>query len=252
MMLGQYLAPMLAFQLATLVAIAWPRLGAGVFVLGAAAAWRHFNGASPVVLWVSIVVPLVLLSSLFLYGRARPKRLALALAALTPIGVAIGFGAGPAWRVAHRLDDGIRGARTLVAEADTLTWAPAGPGWPGDGVSWHEAVHRARYLSEDGGALLDQPQDIWRLPTADEVVRWSMRQGRLAGGVYDSAARTARFAVAPDKETPLWDPRSKVIYWWTATEVDSARALRFAYNGHLMPVRKETRWGYLAFRAVRR
>jgi hypothetical protein len=46
---------------------------------------------------------------------------------------------------------------------------------------WDEAVERARYLTEDGLALADEAQDIWRLPTREEVVQ-------IVGGKGHSAA----------------------------------------------------------------
>jgi hypothetical protein len=61
----------------------------------------------------------------------------------------------------------------------------------------------------------------------------------------------AHFAVLPDKESPLWDVHSPVVYWWTATEAGPGRALRVCYNGHVMPLPKRVRYGYLGFRAVK-
>lgn len=49
----------------------------------------------------------------------------------------------------------------------------------------------------------------------------------------------------------MWNPRSKVIYWWTATPGPDDRRFRVSYNGHLMPLPPATRWGYLGFRAVK-
>jgi hypothetical protein len=133
-----------------------------------------------------------------------------------------------------------------------LTWVPDGPGWPREGVTWHEAVRRCRYLTPDGLDLADTPQDVWRLPTAEELVRSSCRHGRNAGGEWDAESGKARFQITPDKESPLWDVHSMIIYWWTSTEVDSDRALRISYNGHVMPLPKKVGYGYLGFRAVKR
>jgi hypothetical protein len=85
----------------------------------------------------------------------------------------------------------------------------------------------------------------------EEVVRSQHRQGRPAGGRWDPAAAGAQYAVTPDKEPPLWDPYSMVIYWWTSTESGGRDALIVVYNGQVWPRPKVARWGYLGFRAVR-
>ena len=113
----------------------------------------------------------------------------------------------------------------------TLTWAPEGPGWPREGIEWDEAVRRCRYLAEDGLSLAEVPQDIWRLPTADEAVRSMHRDGEHSGGQWDGRSPLPKYNVMPDKETPLWNVHSHVIYWWTGTEIDEERAYMICYNG---------------------
>ena len=49
--------------------------------------------------------------------------------------------------------------------------APGGPGWPQEGVNWHEAVQTCQMLNQDGKSIGSEPQNIWRLPTVDEAVR---------------------------------------------------------------------------------
>ncbi len=105
------------------------------------------------------------------FGRPVPRRWALRASWALPLAVALAFGAGPGWRVAHRVDDGDRGERTIEGNGVRLTWAPAGPGWPGGGASWDEAVRVAAHLSRDGTRVQESPQEYWRLPTRDEVVR---------------------------------------------------------------------------------
>lgn len=132
-----------------------------------------------------------------------------------------------------------------------LMWAPAGPGWPRHGVTWNEAVRICRYLSADGAALDAAPGEHWRLPTVEESVRSQCSAGINACGRWDGAAGRASYAALPDRAPPLWDPRSKVIYWWTATAIDDANAYIIVYDGKVWPRRKTARWGYLGFRAVR-
>jgi hypothetical protein len=55
----------------------------------------------------------------------------------------------------------------------------------------------------------------------------------------------------PDKESPLWDKYSKVIYWWTATGMDDKNAYIIVYNGQVWPRPKKAHWDYLGFRAVK-
>ena len=80
---------------------------------------------------------------------------------------------------------------------------------------------------------MDTPQDIWRLPTVDEAVRSMMLHGENAGGVWDEEAETAIYEVTPDKETPLWELHSQIIYYWTADTAteDESKAYIIVYNG---------------------
>ena len=251
MMMGQYLAVPLVFLVMALVAIRWPRVGAALHGLAGFFALWFFRGASWRVLLPFITTPLVLLGALYWFGRPEPRRRAayglVGLALLT----LVMSGAQPAWIVAHRTDDGDRGARVVEAGTVRLEWAPAGPGWPEKGVTWHEAISRCARLREDGLSLADTPVNIWRLPTIEEAVVSQSLHGRLTGGAWDPATRTASYQALPDKEPPLWNPHSKIVYWWTATEVDELTAYRIVYNGRVIPTPKRAGWGYLGFRAVR-
>jgi len=77
------------------------------------------------------------------------------------------------------------------------------------------------------------------------------RHGRNSGGVWDVKLASASYQTTPDKESPLWNPHSKVIYWWTATEVDDQTAYMIVYDGKVWPRKKKIHPGYLGFRAVR-
>jgi hypothetical protein len=251
LMAVQYLSPMLLVMAAGLAAVCWPRLGGGLHMAGALAAVWHFRGAAPAVVYGSIAGPLLLLGTLYWLGRPQPRRWAAAAVLGVPLLVLVACSLGPAVRVAGRRDDGDRGARRVPGNGADLIWAPAGPGWPRDGVSWAEAVRRCRHLTADGTALADTPQDVWRLPTVEEVVRSQCFRGRNCGGVWDANTVRARYEVTPDKEPPLWDPHSQVIYWWTATEADEGHAYIAVYDGGVWPRPKRARWGYLGFRAAR-
>jgi hypothetical protein len=89
------------------------------------------------------------------------------------------------------------------------------------------------------------------LPTVDECVRSLVFRGRNAGGTWDPVHRRANYRLSPDKDSPLWKVHSPVIYWWTASEVDPARAWYISNNGYVHPLRKQLAPGDLAFRCVR-
>jgi len=248
MMLGQYLSPMIVIVSVTAISVRWPRVGGGLHLAAAAFAWWFFAGGPGHYL---IALPLALLGTSYWIGRPEPRKWAYLSLVTPPMVTLIVCGAEPAWRVPRRLDDGIREARLIQGNDVELIWAPAGPGWPTSGVTWDEAQRRCRFLTADGRSLAQTPQEIWRLPTAQEAVASLCRHGRHAGGTWDATANKARYEIVPDKESPLWDTRSQVIYWWTATEVDSEHALRVSFNGFVNPLPKRFAPGYLAFRAVR-
>ena len=163
-----------------------------------------------------------------------------------------------------RQDDGDRGARLIEGNGVTLVWAPAGPGWNwqqewGGYPSWdslalygvppagvedkagYEDRHATatdmattglcHYLSADGLTLMDEPQDIWRMPTTDELVRSLVKHGENAGCTWDGQSQEADCSVKPDKETPLWAPDQPPVYYWTADEYDTEEAYYANYAG---------------------
>src|SRR6185503_7949677 len=198
-----------------------------------------------------IALPLVLLGLLYGYGRPAPVARARQLLVGLPLVTAILSGAYPGWRAMTRPTTVDTGLREIAGNGVRLTWAPAGPGWNAPGLSWFDARDRCARLSEDGVTLLDRPANIWRLPTVDEAVRTMIWRGENAGGVWDPAARMARYRTMPDKEPPLWDPFSPVIYWWTADETDANRAFRVVFNGYVTTWPKHIGPDYLSCRCVK-
>jgi hypothetical protein len=108
-----------------------------------------------------------------------------------------------------------------------------------------------QHLSEDGLTLSAEPQDIWRLPTVDEAVRSMARHGQNSGGAWNELIAEATYKTLPDKESPLWNIYSQVIYWWTATEVDENRAYIIVYDGKVWPRPKQFGPAYLGYRCVK-
>jgi hypothetical protein len=173
--------------------------------------------------------------------------------------------------VLTRVDDGDRSARLIEGNGVDLIWAPEGPGWnweqpyggypswqalalyglapigmqdkPGYGRQADGTVVFAgeaemneyglcAYLSADGTTLMDEPQNIWRLPNTDELVRSLVRHGENAGCTWQGEFRTqAACAATPDKESPLWSTDVPVIYYLSAESYSDNLAYFVAYNG---------------------
>jgi hypothetical protein len=94
-----------------------------------------------------------------------------------------------------------------------------------------EKTGLCRYLSEDGLTLMTEPQDIWRMPTTEEIVRSLVRDGEDAGCIWDGESARATCRVTPDKETPLWVPSWSPIYYLSADEYDDDEAWYVPYTG---------------------
>jgi hypothetical protein len=250
LMLVQYLSPMLVFMGVTLVSITWPHLGGGLHVvLALLAAW--FFGGFTNAATLLLGAPLIGIGALYWFGRPQPRRIALSLAVALPILTLVIGGIEPGLRVSQRLDDGDLQARLVHGNGVRLVWAPDGPGWPRTGANWYEAQRVCQYLGEDGLTPAPLPQDIWRLPTVDEAVRSMARHGQNSDGVWDEETARATYQTTPDKESPLWNVHSQVIYWWTATESDQEHAYIIVYDGKVWPRAKQFSAGYMGFRCVK-
>jgi hypothetical protein len=173
------------------------------------------------------------------------------LATGLPVLTLVACGVEPAARVTGRVDDGNLQARLVEGNGVRLVWAADGVGWPREGVTWHEAVRQCQYLTEDGRTMANVPPNVWRLPRAEEAVRSMSRHGVNSDGVWNEQTKTATYRVRPDKESPLWNVHSQVIYWWTATEVDDERAYIITYDGRPWLRRKRFAPAYLGYRCVK-
>lgn len=250
LMVAQYLSPMLAFMAVTVIAIRWPRLGAGLHVLLAVLAAWFFEAFTDTVVLL-LLFPLVGLGVLYWFARPQPRTAAIAVAVGLPIFVLIAAGVLPAVRASQRVDDGLLGPRLVEGNGVKLIWAPDGPGWPLAGTDWQEARLACQHLSADGLALSPDLQGIWRLPTVEEAVRSMARHGENSGGEWHAGTAETTYQLTPDKESPLWNVYSQVIYWWTATEVDERQAYIIVYDGRVWPRSKQFGPAYLGFRCVR-
>src|SRR6185295_19471118 len=251
LMFVQYLSPVMIFVSLTLLAIAFPRVGSVAHVLAGFLLSLLLFDLSDTVAMLFVIAPMLILGMLYWYGRPQPRRAAYLLAVGLPTLILVVCGVEPVVRIAGRVDDGNRQVRLVEGNGVRLMWASEGIGWPDDGVTWHEALRRCQYLSEDGRKLAESPQDVWRLPTVEEAVRSMARHGVNSNGIWDGQTKTATYQVPPDKESPLWNVHSQVIYWWTATEIDEEKAYIIVYDGKVWPRRKRFAPAYLAYRCVK-
>lgn len=247
---AQYLSPMLLFLVVTVCAVAWPRIGAVLHGLLAALILWFFRGNN-MTANLLLMLPLLLLGGLHWFGRPRPRRVALALIMITPLAVLIGFGMGPALRVSQRVHDGDLGLRVVSGNGVRLAWAPDGPGWPQAGTDWHSAGYACACLRDDGMSMAESPVHVWRLPSVDEVVRSMALHGENSRGVWDAERERAVYDLRPDKESPLWNVHSPVIYWWTETEASETHAYIAVYDGGVWKRDKTFSPTYLGYRCVR-
>jgi hypothetical protein len=250
LMFAQYLSPLFIFMGVTLISIFWPRIGGGLYVILALLAIWFFQAFSNAATFL-IILPFIGLGVMYWYGRPQPRKLAVSLAVGLPMFILIFSGLKPVLRVSQRIDNGNLQARLVQGNEVNLIWAPDGPGWPRAGANWYEGRQVCQYLSEDGLTTAPAPQNIWRLPTVDETVRSMSRHGRNSGGVWDAEYAEATYESTPDKESPLWNIHSQVIYWWTATEVDADHAFIIVYDGKVWPREKQISPAYLGFRCVK-
>lgn len=87
------------------------------------------------------------------------------------------------------------------------------------------------YLSADGTSLMTEPQDVWRMPTTDELVRSLVRRGDNAGCSWDAQSSSADCEVPPNKDSPLWDLDASPIYYYAGEEYNASLAWYVPYTG---------------------
>jgi len=247
----QYWLFTLVFIMIGLIGVRFPKVSLPLCIVIGIGAAIFFSGASFSALWAMFIIPLTAIGLLFFFGRAKPRKLAYMLIMVLPIAILIVTSTFGIVKSSKRMDDGNYGQRITDTGSNCLVWAPRGPGWPDKGVSYYDAKEICAHLNEDGTILLDEKVNIWRLPTVEEAVASQMIHGEYAGGVWDPENKKAKYKLTPDKETPLWDPHSKIIYYWTDTIATKDSAYIIVYDGGVFPRKMESWYGYLSFRAVK-
>ena len=245
LMFIQYLSPMIIFLSLTLISIWNNRVGAFLFfLLGIIISYfaKRFN--------LFVMLPFFIIAVMFWFSRISNKKLKYKLAIYLPLITLLIFSIEPIYRVSGRHNDGNFGTRVIDTNGVALVWAPRGPGWPDKGMNWYEADSVCSHLTENGLSVSSTLQNIWRLPTVEEAVRSMYRNGKNCKGRLDEEGNP-EYEITPDKETPLWNPNTMVIYWWTKTEIDFTHAYIIAYNGKIWKRNKNFGPDYLGFRAVK-
>ena len=243
LMFIQYLSPMIITITLTLVSIRQSKIGALLFIFIGGLLSFLVNNAI-------ISIPFIILGVLYWFSDFSQKKWKYRFSFLLPFVTIIIFGIEPAIRVNERINDENYGIQVIEQNNISLVWAPQGPGWPNDGTNWFKADSICKYLSEDGLSITSQPINIWRLPTVEEVVKSMQRHGVNCKGRLNLKGEP-EYEIRPDKETPLWNPNSKVIYWWTETEIDKDNAYIIVYDGKIWKRKKNFGPNYLGFRAVK-
>lgn len=243
LMFIQYLSPLFIIMTLSLVAIWREVIGGSIFIVAAIVIWLFTRNTE-------LSVPIGIIGILFIIGRVRSKKPAFIAAIVLPMVVLIGFAVEPAIRVSERIGGLVTDSVYINQNSINIVWASRGPGFPEKGTSWDEARRICAHLSHDGKQVMSHEQNIWRLPTAEEAVRSMLRHGKNCGGGLDEIGLPV-YKTAPDKEFPLWDTHSAVIYYWTSFEADSANALMIVYSGELWKRPKRSKQENLGFRAVK-
>jgi len=214
--LVQYLSFTIVFTVLALIAIKYKKIGLILYILVGVFATFFFNGASFQVIYLTLAIPFVLLGLLFYHGEFIHIKIIKWLIVGLPLVIMLGFGLPLLIRNVNRLDDGNYGMRILDCQDKQIIWAARGYGFPDEGVNWLEAKEACSRLSKDGQTLLEEKVNIWRLPSVEEAVKCQQKHGKNALGVWDDQIRQAKYELMPDKETPLWQPDSEIVYYWTS------------------------------------
>jgi len=237
----QYLSIPIIFLVLSLIAMKYKKIGFGLFITLGIFAMFFFDSNAGRLL---IFIPLLLFALGFYFGEYKHKKIITKSFIIIFLLIILSFGIPQLIRVENRFNDNNFGTRIIIGNNINLTWAPQGIGFPLEGTDWQTAKDNCAKLNEDD-------KNIWRLPTRDEIVRSMTRKNNNAVGYIDSLG-IAQYKIKPDKETPLWNPHSKVIYYWTNEPKNENQAFLVAYNGYILGRSKDSGANYQGYRCVKK
>jgi hypothetical protein len=243
----QYLSIPIILLTLSLIVINYKRLGFGLFIaLGIFALFFFDSNAGRIL----IFIPMLLLALGFYFGKFKYKKIIVLSFIIIPLLIILSFGTPQLYRVENRFNDNEFGLRIITGNNVSLTWTPQGVGFPLEGTKWPTATSNCARLNTEGTRLEDDEVNTWRLPTRDEIVRSMTRNNNNAMGFIDDSG-IAQYSIKPDKETPLWNPKSKVIYYWTSESKNEKQAYLVAYNGYILERNKDSGANYQGYRCVK-
>jgi hypothetical protein len=243
----QYLSVPIAFLFITLVSLHHKRIGAALFIVSGIFAFFFFNSNAGRTL---ICIPLLLFAAGYYFGEFKHKQIvSYSFIAVFLLQILI-IGVPQLIRVENRLNDHNFGLRIIAENGVNLSWAPEGIGFPLKGTDWETAKDICARLNADGAELEEKELNIWRLPTREELVRSLTKKNINSGGSINEEG-IAEYKINPDKETPLWNPNSQVIYYWTNEAKNEKYAYLVAYNGFILSRAKASGAYYQGYRCVK-
>ena len=244
----QYLSVPIVFLTLALIALNYKKIGAGLFIaIGIFAIFFFHSNTGRFI----VFIPLLLIAFGFYFGEYKSKKtISLSFAGIFLL-ITLSFGIPQLIKVENRFNDNNFKSRIIKGNKVNLTWAPQGIGFPLEGTNWQTAKDNCARLNKEGAKLENNEINAWRLPSRDEIVRSMTKKNNNSAGSMDDSG-IAQYNVNPDKETPLWNPHSKVIYYWTSEPKNEKRAFMVAYNGYILSRRKKSGANYHGYRCVKK
>lgn len=243
----QYLSIPIIFLVLSLIAMNYRKIGSGLFIALGIFAMFFFNSNAGRFL---ILIPLLLFALGFYFGEYKHKKAITISFIVIFLLIILSLGIPQLIRVENRFNDNNFGIRSVEGNDISLIWAPQGVGFPLDGTDWQTAKDNCARLNKEGTRLEDKEVNLWRLPSRDEIVRSMTRKNNNVGGSINSEGKQ-EYKIKPDKETPLWNPNSQVIYYWTNEPKNEKQAFLVAYNGYILERSKNSGANYQGYRCVK-
>ncbi len=243
----QYLSIPLIFLTITIIALNYKKIGFALFIALGIFTMFFFDSNAGRFL---IFIPILLFSFGFYFGEFKHKKIITFSFVVIFLLIILSFGTPQLIKVENRFNDYNFGVRTIEGNNINLVWAPQGVGFPLNGTDWQTARKNCERLNEEGIKLEENKINIWRLPTRDEIVRSMTRKNDNVKGFIDLQGNT-QYEIKPDKETPLWNPNSQIIYYWTSEEKDEKQSYLVAYNGYILDRNKNSAANYQGYRCVK-